>query len=153
MCGVGGVHVSELFAGQSDEGGQDEIGQNVFRALPHVPLLRWRGIVDLRLRDAVRITFSSVLLLHFGDGLGSERFRQGGGRRRAGLFLWKEDQDRGRGEASRVRDETFFPRGLCAVERCQDCLRFREVVDRTSATFGAKRYLGPVGVLPLRGRG
>ena len=71
VCGVGGVCVSELFAGQSDEGGQDEIGQDVFRALPHVPLLRWRGIVDLRLRDAVRITFSSVLLLHFGDGLGS----------------------------------------------------------------------------------
>ena len=110
------VGLEEEVAGQSDEGGQDEIGQDVFRALPHVPLLRWRGIVDLRLRDAVRITFSSVLLLHFGDGLGSERFGQGGGRRRAGLFLWKEDQDHGRGEASRVRDETFLPRGLCAVE-------------------------------------
>ena len=71
VCGVGGVCVSELFTGQSDEGGQDEIGQDVFRALPHVPLLRWRGIVDLRLRDALRITFSSVLLIHFGDGLGS----------------------------------------------------------------------------------
>ena len=28
VCGVGGVYVSELFAGQSDEGGQDEIGQD-----------------------------------------------------------------------------------------------------------------------------
>ena len=45
------------------------------------------------------------------------------------FFLWKEDQDHGRSEASRVRDETFFPRGLCAVERCQDCLPFYEVVD------------------------
>ena len=87
VCGVGGVYVSELFAGQSDEGGQDEIGQDVFRALPHVSLLRWRGIVDLRLRDAVRITFSSVLLLYFGDGLGSERFGQGGGKKTCGSFF------------------------------------------------------------------
>ena len=45
-----------------------------------------------------------------------------------GLFLRKEDQNHGRSEASRVRDETFFPRGLWAVERCHDCLRFYEVV-------------------------
>ena len=45
------------------------------------------------------------------------------------LFLWKKDQDHGRSEASRVRDETFFPRGLYTVEGCQYCLRFYEVVD------------------------